>query len=116
MAKRIARLVVVVAFALSPIGANAGGGGGGGNVETIKVTKCYYAVTGGYVELLISATSSNSGAAVYAFLPDGEPLGQVFSGGQYGGTVFLTWSVPDTITIISTQGAYITVPCLPFQP
>ena len=117
MAKRFVCLVAAVAFAVSPAVAGAGGsGGGGGNVETIKVTKCYYAETGGYVELLISATSSNSAAALYAFLPDGELLGQVFSGGRYGGTVFLTASVPDSITIISTLGASITVPCLPFQP
>ena len=90
--------------------------GGGGGVETIKVTKCEYADVGAYVELLVSATSSNSNASLYAYLPDGEPLGQVFSGGRYGGTVFLTFDVPDTITIISSTGAWTAVPCVPFQP
>jgi hypothetical protein len=64
----------------------------------------------------VSASSSNSSAHLYAFLPDGEPLGEVFAGGRYGGTVFLTGSVPDTITIISSAGAHITVDCVPFQP
>ena len=99
-------------LAPSPVSAS----GGGGSVETIRVTKCEYAVTQAYVELLISATSSNSNASLYAYLPSGQLLGQVFSGGRYGGTVFVTLDVPDTITIISSSGAWTTVPCGPYQP
>ncbi len=110
----LACLALGIGLLLPPSPAPAGGGGG--SVETIKVTKCEYADVGAYVELLVSATSSKSGAALYAYLPDGEPLGQVFSGGRYGGTVFVTFDVPDTITIISSSGAWITVPCAPYQP
>ena len=92
--------------------------GGGGSVETIKVIKCEYAVNVGYVELLISASSSNSNAILQAYLPDGELLGVVQNGGggRYGGTVFLCLYVPATITIVSSYGAYTTVPCVPYQP
>jgi hypothetical protein len=120
MARNTLRRLGFVAFALvaaslfAPHGHASGGGGGG--VETIKVTKCEYAVTGGYVELLVSATSSNSAATLYAYLPTGQLLGPVFSGGRYGGTVFGSLFVPDTITIISDRGASVTVPCVPFQP
>lgn len=96
--------------------ASGGGGGGGGGVDTVKVNKCEYAVTPGYVELLVSATSSNKNAVLVAYLPDGSPLGYVFSGGQYGGTVFLCGYVPATITVVSSYGGWATVPCVPFQP
>ena len=52
-------------------------GGGGGVVDTVKVGKCEYAVVTGYVELLISASSSNQNAVLVAYLPDGSPLGYV---------------------------------------
>lgn len=99
-------------------GGGGGGGGGGRSVDTIKVIKCEYAVTTSYVELLISASSSNSNALLYAYLPDGTLLGQVQNGGggRYGGTVFLSLWVPATITIVSSYGGCITVPCTPYQP
>ena len=104
-----------VAVLLTPAPAHAQKGGG---VETIRVNKCSYAVTGSYVELLINAGSSNTGARLYAYLPSGQLLGQVQNGGggRYGGTVFLTPSVPAIITIRSSTGAVVTVPCVPFQP
>jgi len=92
--------------------------GGSGGTETIKVVKCEYAVNVGYVELLIHASSSDAKAHLYAYLPSGSYLGEVQngSGGRYGGTVFLSFSVPETITIKSSSGAVVTAPCTPFQP
>ena len=106
-------LALSVATLIGPARSYAGGGGG---VDTVKVNKCEYAVTTGYVELLVSATSSNKNAVLVAYLPDGSPLGYVFSGGQYGGTVFLCGYVPDTITVVSSYGGWATVPCVPYQP
>ena len=118
MARNTLRRLGLVAFALvvANLVAPHGHAGGGGGVETIWVTKCEYAVTGGYVELLVSATSSNSAATLYAYLPTGQLLGEVHSGGRYGGTVFLSGFVPDTITVVSDHGASVTAPCVPFQP
>jgi len=98
----------------------SGSGGGGGSTtgaDTIKVNKCYYFDTGSYIELLINASSSNSSAHLYAYLPDGRYLGEVQNGGggQYGGTVFVTLYIPANITIISSSGGKITVPCVPGQ-
>ncbi len=94
----------------------SGGGIGGG--ESIKVNKCEYAGTEGFVELLINAGSSNSTAHLYAYLPSGAYLGEVRNGGggRYGGTVFVAYSVPATITINSSAGGAVTALCVPFQP
>src|ERR1044071_2750340 len=97
-------------------GSTSGGGGGGGSttgVDTIKVQKCYYFDTGSYVELLLMASSSNSSAHLYAYLPDGTYLGEVQNGGggQYGGTVFVTLYIPATITIRSCSGGTIPPAC-----
>lgn len=93
------------------------GGGGGGSAETIKVNKCYYFDTGSYIELLINASSSNSSAHLYAYLPSGAYLGEVQNGGggRYGGTVFVTMGIPASITIVSSGGASIVAPCVPGQ-
>lgn len=95
-------------------GSGSGGGGSTSSVDTIKVSKCYYFPTSSYVELLINASSSNSSALLYAYLSDGTYLGQVQNGGggRYGGTVFVTLFIPPTITIISSSGGSITVPCV----
>ena len=97
----------------------SGGGGGGGTlaVDTIKVSKAFYAVTPPYVELLINANSSDPTAHLYAYLPNGQLLGEVQNGGggRYGGTVFVTMSIPETITILSTSGGARTVLTAPFQ-
>jgi hypothetical protein len=110
---------IVVPTPVSASGGSGSGGSGGGTsgVDTIKVSKCYYFDTGSYIELLINASSSNSSALLYAYLPDGTYLGQVQNGGggRYGGTVFVTLYIPATITIISTSGGSITVPCIPGQ-
>jgi len=107
--------------ALGSGGSGSGGSGGGGStstVDTIKVNKCEYAATTSYVELLINASSSNSSAHLYAYLPDGTYLGEVQNGGggQYGGTVFLAFYVPNSITIKSSAGGSVTAPCVPYQP
>ena len=105
--------------ALASGGSGSGGGGGtsGSSVDTIKVNKCYYYDTGSYVELLINAVSSNSNAHLYAFLPDGTYLGEVQNGGggRYGGTVFVTLYIPESITIVSSAGGRIIAPTTPFQ-
>ena len=112
-----AMLALGVAMLVAPTHGYASGGGGG-TIDTVKVSKCEYAVvaSNAYVELLISATSSNKNASLVAYLPDGTSLGYVFSGGQYGGTVFLCGYVPDTITVVSSYGGWATVPCVPYQP
>jgi hypothetical protein len=99
-------------------GSGSGGGGSTTGVDTIKVSKCEYAVTGSYVELLINASSSNSSAHLYAYLPSGAYLGEVQNGGggRYGGTVFVTLTVPDYITILSSAGGSIVAPTVPYQP
>lgn len=91
--------------------------GGGTRVDVIKVNKAYYANTGAYVELLINAVSSDSTARLFAYLPNGQLLGEVQNGGggRYGGTVFVSMFVPQTITILSTSGGSITVLTAPFQ-
>jgi hypothetical protein len=98
----------------------SGGGGGGGStssVDTIKVSKCYYFDTGSYVEMLMQASSSDSTAHLYAYLPSGQYLGEVQNGGggRYGGTVFLTFGIPAYITIISSSGGRIDAPTSPMQ-
>jgi len=105
----------------SASGGGGSGGGGGGTtttVDTIKVSKCFYFDTGSYVELLINASSSNSSAHLYAFLPDGTYLGEVQNGGgsRYGGTVMPYYPTdPVLVTIISRAGGIIVVPTTPFQ-
>jgi hypothetical protein len=98
----------------------SGGGGGGGStssVDTIKVSKCYYFDTGSYVEMLMQASSSDSTAHLYAYLPSGQYLGEVQNGGggRYGGTVFLTFGIPAYITIVSSSGGSIVAPTSPMQ-
>lgn len=117
-------LAVAIGFCnlVNPAMASGGSGSGGTSgttttVDTIKVNKCYYADTGSYIELLINASSSNTSAHLYAYLPSGQCLGEVQNGGggRYGGTVFLTMTIPDSITIKSTAGGSITAPTSPFQ-
>jgi hypothetical protein len=98
---------------LCPARSHAGGGGG---VDKVKVGKCEYAVVTGYVELLVSASSSDQNGVLVAYLPDGSPLGYVSNGGRYGGTVFLCGYAPATITAVSSSGGGATVPCVPYQP
>ena len=75
-------------------------------------------ITQAYVELLINASSSNSSAHLYAYLPHGTYLGEVQNGGggRYGGTVFVVLQIPDSITIKSSAGGSITAPCVLYQP
>ena len=98
-------------------GASGAGGGGTTGVDSLKVSKCFFFDTGSYIELLINASNSNTGAHLYAYLPDGTYLGEVQNGGggRYGGTVFVTLHIPASITIISIAGGSITVPCVPGQ-
>jgi hypothetical protein len=120
-------LALAVAFSVGILpqpslasGGSGGGGGGGGSTssgDTIKVSKCYYFDTGSYVEMLINASSSDSTAHLYAYLPSGQYLGEVQNGGggRYGGTVFLTFGIPSYITIISSSGGRIDAPTSPMQ-
>ena len=113
-------ILINVATPAAASGGSGSGGGGGGSttgVDTIRVNKCFYFDTGSYIELLINASSSNSSAHLYAYLPNGTYLGEVQNGGggQYGGTVFVTLYIPATITIVSSAGGTITVPCVPGQ-
>ncbi len=115
----IATGVGMVSLATSAFasGGSGGGSGGGLRVDAIKVSKAYYFDTGSYVELLVKAQSSGPTAHLYAYLPNGQLLGEVQNGGgsRYGGTVFLSMFIPQTITILSTSGGATTVLTAPFQ-
>jgi hypothetical protein len=94
----------------------ASGGSGGGNVDTIKVSKCFYDAPTG--QMLIKASSSDPTAHLYAYRPDGSYAGEVQNGGgsRYGGTVVAgSPQDPITMTIKSSSGGSITVPTTPFQ-
>ena len=114
---RFLGLLVCVAAILGMSG-GANGSGGGGRSDTVRVNKCEYFVSGSYAQLLVSASSSNTSAHLLVYLPSGAYLGEVQNGGggRYGGTVFLTPSVPAALTIRSSAGGQITAPCVPFQP
>jgi hypothetical protein len=117
----VAAAVIATGFGTAtmplPAFASGGSGGGGVRVDSIRVSKAYYFDTGSYVELLIKADSSVSSARLYAYLPDGHLLGEIPNGGggRYGGTVFLSMYIPETITILSSAGGAITVATAPFQ-
>ena len=96
---------------LSPSGVKANGGS-----ETIKVTKCFF--DRGASAGLIKASSTNTAAHLYAYLPNGEFWGEVQNGGggRYGGTVMhYLPNDPINVTIKSSAGAETTVPTTPFQ-
>jgi hypothetical protein len=134
MMRDIARLFLVsslilgtVAIVVAPESAYAsgggsgssGGGGGGGtaNVDSIKVSKCFYDAGSG--QMLIKASSSDPTAHLFAFLPSGAYLGEVQNGGgsRYGGTVMgYVGADPVYILIASTSGGSILVPTTPFHP
>jgi hypothetical protein len=113
-------MTLLVAFSLMPSVAFASGGsgtsGGGGTtikVDTIKVSKCYYAIGG---QMLIKASSSDPTARLFAYTPFGTYLGEVQNGGgsRYGGTGFPFVGLdPVEVTILSTSGGSITVPTTP---
>ena len=118
--KKTARILGILACVAATVGVSeaAIGSGGGNRADTIRVNKCEYAVTSSYVELLVNASSSNTSAHLSVYLPSGAYLGEVPNGGgkQYGGTVLLVPSVPDTLTITSSGGGQNTAPCIPSQP
>jgi len=96
-------------------GGSGGGGGSSSSSDTINVSKCYYASTG---QLLIKASSSDSTAHLYVYLPSGAYLCEVQNGGgsRYGGTVTPYIGLdPGSVTIKSSSGGIITVPTAPFQ-
>ena len=104
--------------ATSEVTANSGGGSGTQG-ETVSVSKCYTnatATAGG--QMLIKAQSTNSGARLFAYRPDGSPIGEVQNGGgsRYGGTV-MPWQPydPVNVTVRSSAGGSVTVPTTPFQ-
>jgi hypothetical protein len=96
----------------------SGGSGGGTQVDTIKVSKCYYDAPTG--EMLIKAGSSDPNATLHAYFVSGMSLGYVQNGGggRYGGTVmgFVGFVDPVYIVILSSSGGSIVVPTTPFQP
>jgi hypothetical protein len=104
--------------------AQSGSRGGGGStkppstVDSIKVAKAEYSDTGGAVELLVSAVSSDLTAHLSLYDPSGVYLGEVQNGrgGKYGGTVFVTTYVPASLTIASSSGGAVTVATTLFQP
>ena len=116
-------LALLVAFILGimpgvSLASGGSGSGGGGTttpkVDSIKVSKCYYSDG----RLLIKASSSDSAAHLYVYLPSGEYVGEVQNGGgsRYGGTVTrYIGADPVKVGIISSSGGSITVPTTPFQ-
>ena len=111
-------LATALCFASATPTASASGGsgsGGGTNLDSIKVSKCYYNSAG---EMLIKASSSDASASLFAYRPDGSLIGEVQNGGgsRYGGTVMPYQAYdPVYVTIKSTSGGSITVPTTPFQ-
>src|SRR5690349_19736024 len=98
-------------------GGSGSGGGTGSSVDTIKVSKCYYTSVNGYGQMLVNASSSDSSAHLYLYLPSGVYLGEVQNGGggRYGGTVFIGPPTdPGFVTITSSSGGRISVPTTPF--
>jgi len=97
-------------------GGSGGGGGGVPQVDSIKVSKCYYDAPTG--QMLIKASSSDPTAHLYAYRPDGTCQGEVQNGGgsRYGGTVmgYIPYD-PGTMTLKSSSGGSITAPATPFQ-
>ncbi len=114
----VAALFVGTAAFPSASAWGSGGGGGGTQVDTIKVSKCYYDAPTG--EMLIKASSSDPNAILHAYTLSGVSLGFVQNGGggQYGGTVmgFVGFVDPGYIVILSISGGSIIVPTTPFQP
>ena len=87
--------------------------------DHLKVTKCYTnATTSGGGQMLITASSSDATARLFAYRPGGSLIGQAQNGGgsRYGGTV-MPYQTYDqiTVTIRSSSGGSITVPTTPFQ-
>ncbi len=115
--KRILSFVALfcgLVLLLAPLSVRASGGSSG-NVEKINVSKCFYDVPTG--QMLIKASSSDSTAHLYAYLPSGAYLGEVQNGGgsRYGGTVMgYQPQNPLSVTIKSSSGGSITVPTTPF--
>ena len=97
-------------------GSGSGGGGGGTGVDTIKVSKCYYML--GATSMLMQASSSDTSARLFAYLPDGTYLGEIQNGGggRYGGTVLLAPRYdPGYVIVKSSSGGITTAPTTPFQ-
>ena len=102
---------------LSQVALASGGSGGGSTtqVDTVKVSKCYWNSAG---QMLIKASSSDATARLFAYLPSGVLLGEVQNGGgsRYGGTVMPYTPVdPVLVLIVSTSGGSCTAPTTPFQ-
>lgn len=117
-AARFLGVLICVAAILGASGVARGSGAAqGGQLDTIRVNKCEYFAGSSYVEILVNANSSNTSARLWVYLPSGAYLGEVQNGGggQYGGTVFLTPSVPSSLTIVSSAGGQRTAPCVPLQ-
>ena len=128
--KRATRTIMTALLALgiglnliglaTPAKASGGSGSGGGStsskVDSIKVSKSYYAAANGC--LLVAASSSDPTAQLYVYLPNGVLRGVIPNGGggRYGGSVFYVGPDPLSLTFKSSSGGSITVPTVPFQP
>jgi len=116
MFHRLGLLVLALIILAHPVAAHASGGGGGSAVDTIKVSKCYYLA--GATTMLIKASSSDPTARLFAYLPDGQYLGELQNGGgsRYGGTV-VGYYGPDPvyIHIVSSSGGSVMAHTTPFQ-
>ena len=116
-------LTIIIGLCVSgitaPASALAGSGGGGGtstgHVDSIKVSKNYYAAANG--TMLINVSSSDPTAHLYVYLPSGRLLGEVQNGGggRYGGSVFWVGADPGYTVFRSSSGGSISVPTAPFQ-
>ena len=115
MFHRLGSLVLALAILVHPVAVHASGGGGS-TVDTIKVSKCYYMA--GATAMLIKASSSDPTARLFAYLPDGQYLGELQNGGgsRYGGTV-VGYYGPDPVYvhIVSSSGGSVIVHTTPFQ-
>ena len=118
MMPMVALMFVILGMSMSLAHARSGGSGGGGTtkVDTIRVSKCFYDVPSG--QMLIKASSSDTTAHLYVYLPLGKYLGEAQNGGgsRYGGTPMgYVARDPGSVTILSSSGGSLTVPTTPFQ-
>lgn len=91
----------------------------GSPADVVQIEKCWTNATssqGG--PMLIKARSSDAGARLFAFLPDGTFLAELQNGGgnKYGGNVInYQPSNPGRCVVRSSAGGSATAPTAPFQ-
>jgi hypothetical protein len=104
-------------------GSGSGGSGGSGGtittptVDAIKFGKHSYDAPS--MELLVSASSSNTGATLSLYnSATGAYIGPVQNGGggKYGGSVFFSLTDPISFAVKSSSGGTATIASVPFVP